>query len=133
MSPQRSSLGNLERAVMDILWESPVRAAGLTVREVQTQLVDRELAYTTVMTVLSRLAKKGVANRTRDGRAWRYTPASTRESLTARAMRDPLDELSRKEQHSAILHFITEASPEEIASLRLAMAEVESRSHRSAS
>ena len=132
MKPPRSTLGNLERAVMDILWDHPGADAGMTVREVHTLLPDRKLAYTTVMTVLTRLAKKGIVSRVRDGRAWRYTALSSRQSLTARAMRDPLDDLSRQDQHSAILHFIHEASPDEIASLRAAMAEVEERIRRTA-
>jgi predicted transcriptional regulator len=47
-------LGDLERAIMDVLWESD---APLTVREVSASLTERNLAHTTVMTVLDRLAK----------------------------------------------------------------------------
>lgn len=48
---------------------------------------EREIAYTTVMTVLDRLSKKSLVTRERDGRAWRYLPAATREALTAQTMR----------------------------------------------
>ena len=58
---------------MDVLWES---AEPLTVRQVGARLTDRDLAHTTVMTVLDRLAKKGFARRQRDGRAWRYRAAA---------------------------------------------------------
>ena len=68
-------LGELERAIMDVLWES---AEPLTVRQVGARLTDRDLAHTTVMTVLDRLAKKGFAKRQRDGRAWRYCAAADR-------------------------------------------------------
>ena len=61
-------LGELERAIMDVLWDS---VEPLTVRQVGLRLTNRELAHTTVMTVLDRLAKKGFARRQRDGRAWR--------------------------------------------------------------
>ncbi|HEY2688651.1 MAG TPA: BlaI/MecI/CopY family transcriptional regulator, partial [Streptosporangiaceae bacterium] len=57
-------LGELERAIMDILWES---RDPLTVRQVSGKLTERDLAHTTVMTVLDRLAKKGFARRERDG------------------------------------------------------------------
>src|SRR6516165_8290829 len=70
-------LGELERAIMDVLWES---TEPLTVRQVGERLTDRELAHTTVMTVLDRLAKKGFARRERDGRAWRYCAAADREA-----------------------------------------------------
>jgi Predicted transcriptional regulator len=64
-------LGELERAIMDVLWDTDT---SLTVREVSARLTERNLAHTTVMTVLDRLAKKGFARRERDGRAWRIAP-----------------------------------------------------------
>ena len=65
--------GELEQAVMDVLWSSPTAMA---VRDVQAALAkERDLAYTTVMTVMDRLAKKGQLKRELDGRAWRYSPA----------------------------------------------------------
>jgi predicted transcriptional regulator len=83
-----SSLGDLERVVMDMLWE---RREPASVRDVARALADRDLAYTTVMTVLDRLAKKGFARRERAGRAWLYTPAASREAYVAQLMLDALD------------------------------------------
>src|SRR6202050_5419285 len=74
---------------MDILWES---GSSLTVREVSARLTESNLAHTTVMTVLDRLAKKGFARRQRDGRAWRYCPAATREAYVAALMLTALDQ-----------------------------------------
>ena len=128
--PRSASLGGLERAVMDILWADGADD-GLSVREVLDRLTDRDLAYTTVMTVLSRLEAKGVTTREKDGRSWRYRPSSTRESLTAEAMRSPLDDLSGEERQAAILHFLTEASPDDLAAVREAMAAVETKGNRS--
>jgi predicted transcriptional regulator len=79
-------LGKLERAVLDVLWD---RATPCLVRDVVDALADRDLAYTTVMTVLDRLAKKGMVSRERDGRAWRYQPRATREGY-AEALRRAL-------------------------------------------
>ncbi|QLQ16808.1 MAG: BlaI/MecI/CopY family transcriptional regulator [Micropruina sp.] len=74
-------LGELEQAVMDILWQ---RREALTVRDVHDLLsASRDLAYTTVMTVLDRLAKKGIVRRELNGRAWQYLPAVTRADLVA--------------------------------------------------
>src|ERR1035441_10702291 len=70
-------LGELERAIMDVLWEAPDPC---TVRQVSEHLCERGLAHTTVMTVLDRLAKKGFARRERDGRARRYRAAASREA-----------------------------------------------------
>ena len=120
-------LGDLERALMEQLWDSAAqRPEGASVREVLEALPsDRGLAYTTVMTVLDRLSKKGLVTRERDGRAWRYTPAGTRESLTAEAMRATLDDAS--DRRATLLHFLDGATPEELEDLRAALSEVEQR------
>lgn len=127
--PKNVSLGDLEQAVMDVLWAS-ADGAGLTVREVLHGLTGRDLAYTTVMTVLSRLESKGVTTRERDGRAWRYRPASSRESLTAHAMRSPLHDLSSEDRQAAILHFLSEASADDLATVREALTQVEAQGDR---
>lgn len=125
----RNRLGDLERAVLEHLWaEGPSHPEGLTVREVHDVVgVQRDLAYTTLMTVLDRMAKKGLVSRERDGRAWRYTAASSRDELTSETMRHALGELAGTERRSALLHFLDESTPEEINELRAALAELEAR------
>ncbi|HET7399763.1 MAG TPA: BlaI/MecI/CopY family transcriptional regulator [Intrasporangium sp.] len=129
----RNRLGDLERAVMEHLWTVPQTsaadaAAGVTVREVHDAVgVERGLAYTTLMTVLDRMAKKGLVSRERDGRAWRYTPASTRQELTSESLHHTLSELAGEERRSALLHFLDESTPEEIDELRAALAQLEAR------
>ncbi len=120
-------LGDLERVVMEQLWESSERRPeGASVRDVLEALpADRNLAYTTVMTVLDRLSKKGLVTRERDGRAWRYTPAGTRESLTAETMRASLGDAN--DRRATLLHFLDGATPEELDDLRAALSEVEQR------
>jgi predicted transcriptional regulator len=81
--PFRSSareLGPLEQRILDGLWEK--RTA--TVRELVDQDC-RDLAYTTVMTTLDRLFKKGLLTREEEGRAFRYTPRYSREQLQREA------------------------------------------------
>lgn len=72
------ALGRLERDVMEIVW----RGGEPSVREVQTALT-RPIAYTTVMTTLDRLFKKGLVSRRREGRAFLYSAAQTREQMAA--------------------------------------------------
>jgi predicted transcriptional regulator len=74
---------------MEVLWQTE---SSLTVRQVSNGLTQRNLAHTTVMTVLDRLAKKGFARRERDGRAWRYRPAATREAYVAELMLTALEQ-----------------------------------------
>ena len=59
-----TGLGDLERKVMDVLWDS--MGTPLTGREVADQLPDR--AYTTVLTILDRLRRKGLVHRTTRGK-----------------------------------------------------------------
>lgn len=74
--PLRAAFGHLEREVMDIVW----RSNAVCVRDVQQQL-RRPAAYTTVMTTLDRLFKKGFVSRTREGRGFLYNASHTREQV----------------------------------------------------
>ena len=77
--PLQAALGPLERAVMDTVWGG----GDFSVRDVQTKLAN-PVAYTTVMTTLDRLFKKGLVHRRRDGRAFLYTAALERHELETR-------------------------------------------------
>lgn len=121
-------LGELEREVMERLWQT---SAPMTVREVAEQLAtDKPLAYTTVMTVLDRLAKKGVARRIRDGRAYRYEPTASRDQLVADLMREALDGAGADGRTAALVRFVDQATPEEAAALREALAQLEANNSR---
>jgi predicted transcriptional regulator len=109
-------LGELERAVMDVLWES---AEPLTVRQVGVRLTDRDLAHTTVMTVLDRLAKKGFARRQRDGRAWRYCAAEDQETYVTELMMYALDQTG--DRSAALTSFARRVSDSEAQVLRRAL------------
>ena len=81
-------LGELERAVMDVLWSAN---GSCTAREIVAALPDRDLAATTVLTVLSRLERKDLVERDRDGRAHRYRPVASQGEHAAALMREALD------------------------------------------
>lgn len=82
-------LGELEAAVMDVLWATD---ESRSVRTVRDQLAaERPLAYTTVMTVLDNLHRKGWLTREMAGRAWQYRPARSREAVSAELMREALE------------------------------------------
>lgn len=110
-------LGELERAVMDVLWE---RSGPATVREVADTLHARELAYTTVMTVLDRLAGKGMVERERAGRAWSYRPAAPRAAYIAQLMLDALELGGSRD--AALVHFARSVTGSEADVLRAALA-----------
>lgn len=115
-----SGLGDLEREVMAHLWDAE---GPLTVRQVHEHLSGvRPLAYTTVMTVLDRLAKKGVVRQERADRAYRYAPVQSREEMTAALMLDALGATPHgPARDAALLHFVGGVGPEGAAVLRAAL------------
>jgi predicted transcriptional regulator len=112
-------LGDLERAVMDVLWDGAIPPAGVTVRDVAEALQDRDLAYTTVMTVLDRLTGKGMVKRERDGRAWRYRPTASREAYVAQLMLEALDLSPSRD--AALVRFARSVTGTEAEVLRAAL------------
>lgn len=106
---------------MEVLWarEDAGRGAA-TARDVSRALAgDRDLAHTTVMTVLDRLAKKGFLDRERDGRAWRYSPSESRESWVAELMLGALNETGDRD--AALAHFVRSVSDDEANVIRQAL------------
>jgi BlaI family transcriptional regulator, penicillinase repressor len=72
----RQQLGPLEQRLLDALWAK----GNATVRELVEEDY-KDLAYTTIMTTLDRLFKKGLLTRSEEGRAFRYSPRFSREQL----------------------------------------------------
>ncbi|MFR9803415.1 BlaI/MecI/CopY family transcriptional regulator [Pseudonocardia sp. RS010] len=111
------SLGELERAVMEVLWAAAHDGRGeLTARDVQEALADRELATTTVLTVLGRLERKQLVVRTRDGRAHHYRATASREDHVAELMNDALD--GAPDRGAALARFLGSIPDEERRRLR---------------
>jgi predicted transcriptional regulator len=107
------TLGELERAVMEILWSAP---APVTAREVQDSLGTRDLATTTVLTVLGRLERKGLVTRARAGRAHHYRSVASREDHVAELMNDALD--AAPDRGAALARFLGSIPADERATLR---------------
>lgn len=104
--------GALERDVLRALWGA---SDPLTPADVLEHL-DADLAYTTVMTVLSRLTEKGLADRARRGRAFAYAPTVTESELVARRM---TAELSISDDRlGALAGFVGALAPREVTALR---------------
>jgi predicted transcriptional regulator len=75
-------LGDLERKVMDVLWDS--LDVPLTGRQVADHLPDR--AYTTVLTILERLRRKRLVDRSVEGKVHRFQATGSRETYMAELM-----------------------------------------------
>lgn len=105
--PSLTQLGPLEQRLLGELWSRN----NATVRELidYSQL---EMAYTTVMTTLDRLFKKGLLDRTEEGRAFRYFPRVTREELQREAAGHAIQQLLGSGPASLPLSYLVEAVTE---------------------
>jgi predicted transcriptional regulator len=110
-------LGELEAVIMDRVW---IGGGPVLVREIVDWLQpDRPLAYTTVMTVMENLHRKGWLRRERDGRAWRYEAVGSRSLYTAELMKDALS--TSEDRSTALAQFVAQMSLADAALLRQAL------------
>ncbi|HEY2639559.1 MAG TPA: BlaI/MecI/CopY family transcriptional regulator [Streptosporangiaceae bacterium] len=98
---QRRAAGQLEAAALDVLQSA---GTALTPSEVRDRL-GGELAYTTVVTILSRLHDKGVLIRLRSGRAYSYAPVADEPGLAARRMRGVLE--AEPDREAVLARFVS--------------------------
>ena len=115
----RRAMGALESEVLQCLWAADTP---LTPGEVLDMSGD-DLAYTTIMTILTRLWNKGLVDRTRDGRAYRYSPRMTEAELMASRMRSVLQ--TSANQRATLSHFVETLSKREANALRKALVDLE--------
>lgn len=108
------SLGDLEAVVMDHLWSAE---EGMTVRDVLERL-DREPphAYTTVLTVMDNLHRKGFLSREKEGRAYRYLPTKGRAEHTADLMHELLS--GSGDRSVTLLQFLDRMPAKEVERLK---------------
>jgi predicted transcriptional regulator len=115
--PGRRGAGELEAAVLDVLQRS---ASALSPGEVRER-IGGDLAYTTVVTILSRLHAKGVLGRRKSGRAYRYVPVADSPGLAARRMARVLDEEADRE--AVLARFVSSLSDSDEELLRKTLGE----------
>jgi predicted transcriptional regulator len=113
----RRAAGELEAAVLAVL-----QAAGspLSPGEVRDRL-GGGLAYTTVVTILSRLHDKGVLDRRKAGRAFRYAPVADEPGLAARRMAQMLD--AEPDREAVLTRFVSGLSGDDEELLRRMLGE----------
>lgn len=108
-----SVLGPLETRLLELLWARP-RAA--TVRDMHRELP--ELAYTTVMTTLDRLYRKGLLIRQKPARAFAYAPRYARGELLSQLISEQLaDLLGTGGQHTVLLSTLVRTVSQKDAAL----------------
>lgn len=99
----RKILGDLEVEIMEIVWAK----GELTGRQVYERLKEnRSIAYTTVMTVMSRLAEKGLLEKMKQGAAFVYRATTTRDEFTHSTLKRVINELVKDFVTPAIAQFV---------------------------
>jgi predicted transcriptional regulator len=94
---------------MHMVWD---RGSPVTVRELLGDLRrEREIAYTTVMSTMDNLHRKGWLARAKDGKAYRYTATASREEYSARLMREAL--AGGGDTEAVLSHFVAEMGGQE--------------------
>ena len=106
--------GDLEMVIMHMGWEHD---GPVTVRELFDELrQERAIAYTTVMSTMDNLHRKGWLDRVKDGKAYRYTATASREEYSARLMREALT--GGGDTEVVLSHFVAEMDGAESEALR---------------
>lgn len=98
-------LGDLEREVMEVMWTSP--DLSLTVRDVGEYFPDH--AYTTILTVLSRLTTKGFLQEAKQGRQNTFTATASREDYITGLILEALS--NTEDRQAALAHFVDALAP----------------------
>jgi predicted transcriptional regulator len=98
LRPGSSGLGPLETRLLELLW---AQQRAITVRQLRNAFPGR--AYTTIMTTLERLYRKGLLRRHQDGRAFAYQPRCTRDELLSELMSGHVTDLLGASQESTVI------------------------------
>jgi predicted transcriptional regulator len=115
--------GDLEAVIMHRVWQygKPV-----TVRELFDDLsAERTIAYTTVMSTMDNLHRKGWLGRVKEGKAYRYTATASREEYSARLMREALD--AGGDTEAVLSHFVAQIDSGESEALRSVLRKLRDR------
>lgn len=109
------SRGELEQHILEVLWAA---SDPMSVADVQGAVnVEKSLAYTTVMTVLDRLAKKGLVTRELVGRAWRYRSAISQAELLTQELAAALEAVPQPVRRDALVALAERLPEDERAAL----------------
>lgn len=126
LTPPRTSLGELEAGVLSILWSS---GEPLAVRDVLARINRQRpaLAYTTVLTVLDRLYDKGLVTREKEGKAFLYRAAVSRDTWLGEQAAHVLTGTEGPPNSAALMAFLDSAERADPALLERLSTLIEAR------
>ena len=121
------ALTPLELEIMKVLWET----GPANVQTVQRGIKGRELAYTTVQTMLNILHRKGKVKRQLKDRAYVYRPVFSRQKAVAQAVGDMLDRFFGGSADSLVLNLVEarRLTPEKLAQIQELVARTKEEEH----
>ena len=124
---QEPALTPLELEIMNVLWET----GPANVQTVQRGIKGRELAYTTVQTMLNILHRKGKVKRQLKDRAYVYRPVFSRQKAVAQAVGDMLDRFFGGSVDSLVLNLVEarRLTPEKLARIQELVARTKEEEH----
>lgn len=106
----KKALGGLEAEIMELIW----RNNKASVREVHAELLGRrQIAYTTVMTVMGRLVDKGILKKKRDGNHYVYQPTISREDFGRSVIEIVLRGIKKEMSAPVLIHFMESLTMDE--------------------
>jgi len=112
----RQILGDLEAEVMECVWD----LGSASVKDVHRCVLERrDIAYTTVMTVMTRLAEKGLLVRRQEGRAYVYTPSVPKDEFCVDVVKDFVGGLFGQVDRPVLAHFVQSLTEDDEAQLDL--------------
>lgn len=129
MTPRRRHtlaqvLGPLEQEVMDVVWNQ----GEVTVRDVYKALRKRRpIAYTTVMTTMSRLAEKDLLHREENQRAHRFSALISRDDYAASTVESVVDWLVDHFREPAVAYFLDRVERDDEAMVELLRRAIDER------
>lgn len=127
----RKVLGELEAEIMELIWQRPA-GEGICVRDVYEILrTRRSLAYTTVMTTMSRLAKKGLFSVEKIDQAYIYRARYTKKEFTDSLVSRLLDSLLLDWSGAALSYLVSSADPADKEEIERILHEIEQRRKKS--
>jgi predicted transcriptional regulator len=108
-------LGHLESEIMEIIWQKDCE---ICVRDVFEELLTRRtIAYTTVMTIMGRLAQKKLLKKWKTGKTSYFIPSMSRDEFTRSMVGNVVDSLLEDFTEATLSHFIHRVNKEDSATI----------------
>ena len=104
---KKKGLGPLEHKVMDIVWKQKKSTVYSVVQELEKE---KSLAYTTIMTVMTRLAQKDILSREKKGKTYFYKPKQSKEKFVHLLVHNTISKMINSFGETAAVAFMDEAN-----------------------